>query len=341
MTRPAQHVLPPWRGFNLLEMFGADSGGDWREDDFRWIVDWGFDFVRLPCCYRLWVEGDDALNLREPALAKLDRAVDLGGRHGLHVCLNLHRAPGYCVNRQLAEPWNLWKDAEALEAFCFHWTTLARRYSTVPSSRLSFNLVNEPAACDERTMSRGDHERVMRAAVAAVRRIDAGRLVILDGVTWGNEPCPELADLPNVAQSCRGYLPLQVSHCGAAWVNGQDWPAPTWPGKMVDGRYWDRAALEAHYRPWVELARRGFGVHCGECGAFHRTPHDVVLAWLRDVLEVLAAGGIGFALWNFRGPFGVLDSHRADVAYEDFHGHKLDRKLLELLRESALRCARI
>jgi hypothetical protein len=35
---------------------------------------------------------------------------------------------------------------------------------------------------------------------------------------------------------------------------------------------------------------------------------------------------------NFRGSFGVLDSGRTDVKYEDFQGHKLDRKLLELLQ---------
>jgi hypothetical protein len=29
---------------------------------------------------------------------------------------------------------------------------------------------------------------------------------------------------------------------------------------------------------------------------------------------------------------GVLDNQRTDVAYEDFHGHKLDRELLDLLR---------
>ena len=43
---------------------------------------------------------------------------------------------------------------------------------------------------------------------------------------------------------------------------------------------------------------------------------------------------IGFALWNFRGDFGILDSGRADVEYEDWHGHKLDRKLLDLIRKA-------
>jgi hypothetical protein len=33
-----------------------------------------------------------------------------------------------------------------------------------------------------------------------------------------------------------------------------------------------------------------------------------------------------------RGTFGILDSERSDVVYEDWHGHKLDRALLELLQ---------
>ena len=56
------------------------------------------------------------------------------------------------------------------------------------------------------------------------------------------------------------------------------------------------------------------------------------LRWFRDVLEILTGHGIGYALWNFRGAFGVLDSGRRDVTYEDWYGHKLDRKLLQLLQ---------
>ena len=43
--------------------------------------------------------------------------------------------------------------------------------------------------------------------------------------------------------------------------------------------------------------------------------------------------GIGWGLWNFRGSFGLIDSERKDIEYEDLHGHKLDRKLLTLLQK--------
>jgi endoglucanase len=32
------------------------------------------------------------------------------------------------------------------------------------------------------------------------------------------------------------------------------------------------------------------------------------------------------------GGFGILDSDRADVQYGDFHGHKLDREMLNVLQ---------
>jgi hypothetical protein len=59
-----------------------------------------------------------------------------------------------------------------------------------------------------------------------------------------------------------------------------------------------------------------------------------MLAWFGDVLDILKQNKIGFALWEFIGDFGILDSGRTDVAYEDWHGHKLDRKYLELIRKS-------
>ena len=50
-------------------------------------------------------------------------------------------------------------------------------------------------------------------------------------------------------------------------------------------------------------------------------------------MDILKGHGIGYALWNFRGPFGIFDSGRSDVTYETFRGRKLDRKMLELLRQ--------
>jgi endoglucanase len=334
MSQTMQTVLPRWRGFNLLDFFTTQSSGDVSEDDFRWIADWGFNFVRLPMCYTLWTVGNNPHQFDEAMLRKVDRAVELGHQHGIHICLNFHRAPGYSVNPERSEPYNLWKDQVALDDFCLHWQMFANRYKGIPTAELSFNLVNEPIAPVEGQMTRQDHARVMRATINAIRAVDAQRLIILDGLSWGNWPCQELADLAalGVAQSCRAYLPMGVSHYRASWVGGENFPEPQWPGGWNQGESWDYERLRVHYAQWADLAAHGVGVHCGEGGAFRYTPHDVVLRWLGDVLDILGSFNIGWALWNFRGSFGILDSERADVRYDDWHGHKLDAAMLRLLQ---------
>ena len=331
MEQKPQSALPRWRGFNLLEMFTTRSSGDFQEDDFRWMADWGFDFARIPACYTLWTHGEDVYALDEAGLEKIDRVIRLGQDHGIHISFNFHRAPGYSVNRERQEPFNLWTDQEALDAFIFHWKTLAERYRGIPSSQLSFDLVNEPPQPNDGGMTRANHERVVRATVEAIRHADPDRLILADGLGYGRISMPELVDL-GIAQSCRAYEPMGVSHYQASWVNGMDWPVPQWPGGWHYGASWGRNELEQLYAPWIALAEQGIGVHCGEGGAYNQTPHEVVLRWFRDVLEILTDANIGYALWNFRGAFGILDSERDDVAYEDWHGHKLDRELLSLLQ---------
>lgn len=323
--------LPRWRGFNLLEKFISRREGNppFRESDFEIMQDWGFDFARLPLSYHCWSEPDPErwLKMDEAQLAHIDQALQLGRKHHVHINLNLHRAPGYCVNPP-KEPLDLWKDRAALDACAHHWAAFARRYKGAPNRELSFDLLNEPADIPAET-----YVRVVKHLVAAIRAVDSQRLIIADGLRWGRDPVEELAGL-GIAQSTRGYDPMRVSHHKANWVNGSDkWPEPAWPLKEGD-KEWNRERLRRErIAPWQALEKRGVGVHVGEWGAHNRTPHKVVLAWMRDQLELWKEAGWGWALWNLRGSFGVLDSGRADVAYEDFRGHKLDREMLKLLQQ--------
>lgn len=469
--------LPRWRGFNLLEKFMIHSNKPFVEDDFRWISELGFDFVRLPMDYRIWIRDGDWRKINEDALREIDQAVEYGRKYNIHVCINFHRAPGYTVASP-KEPRDLWTDPEAQEVCALHWGTFARRYKGIPNTRLSFDLLNEPSTIDGPT-----YFRAAKVLVEAIRREDPDRLIIADGAQWGNKPVPELIPL-RIAQSTRGYQPMAISHYRASWIPGSDtWPVPTWPllsglnpylygnGKpdlqsplvlkgpfaeeaelgitvnvvsassrlvvKADGQTvldktllsgpgqgeWKKAVYVEQYRiyqnvfdreytakiprgtrevrienaegdwmtfsrlritpwpgapgrevtlsagsgewgrrqetheidasgrlsnirvtydrsihwkeqiePWKELQKKGVGVHVGEWGAFNQTPHPVTLAWMEDLLKNWKEAGWGWALWNFRGSFGILDSGRKDVAYEDFRGHKLDRKMLELLK---------
>lgn len=346
----AENKLPKWKGFNLLDFFSPDVNTGKRvtsDDHFKWMADWGFDFVRLPMAYPSYLKFDRTKNITpaevyqidERSVASIENLVATAHKYKIHVSLNLHRAPGYCVNAGFHEPYNLWEDAEALKAFCFHWNMWAKRFKSTSAKWISFDLLNEPSMREDmndqlskRSSVPGAlYRKVALAASEAIRRENPGHLIIADGNDVGAKVIPEIADL-DIGQSCRGYHPGIISHYKAPWANKdpENLPVPQWPG-VVGGQNLSRDMLEKYYKPWIDLKNSGVGVHCGECGCWNKTPHAVFLAWFGDVLDILSSNGIGFSLWEFIGDFGILDSKRADVAYEDFHGHKLDRKLLNLL----------
>ena len=104
--------------------------------------------------------------------------------------------------------------------------------------------------------------------------------------------------------------------------------------RVNTGRQFDREWLRrTGIAPWQELEAKGGRVMVGEFGAYKFTPHDVMLRWMHDNLDNWQAAGWGWALWNFRGSFGILDSEREDVKYEPFEGRQLDRQMLELLQQ--------
>jgi len=470
--------LPRWRGFNLLEKFIATQGNKpFAEEDFKLISSLGFDFVRLPMDYRVWIKDGDWTKFDESVLKEIDQAVAWGKQYGIHVCINFHRAPGYTVAKP-AEKTSLWIDPETQRICALHWSTFAKRYKGIPNSELSFNLFNEPAGVDSAV-----YAAVASKMINAIRAEDPNRLIISDGLQWGTKPCRELIPM-KVAQATRGYQPFEITHYKAPWVQGTDnMPVPRWPiskmnaflygsekkdiaspititgafpasttvrirvntvsakSKLViraDGKQileknfvcgagtgeWKKAVYKAEWKiyqnvydkdyqvvltgpakqialentegdwmtfseigitlpggkteavlptvsqewgmkhypvqfdasngrnpfhhgeminrtwlwnscigPWQELESEKVGIMVGEWGAYNKTPHDVVLAWAENCLQNWKKAGWGWALWNFRGSFGVLDSERTDVKYEDFHGHKLDRKLLDLLEK--------
>ena len=107
---------------------------------------------------------------------------------------------------------------------------------------------------------------------------------------------------------------------------------PQWPLAPGYGNEWHRTAPEETVAAYQEAIDAGELCMVGEFGCRPDTPHDVALAWMEHCLRLWRSKSLGWALWNLRGTFGILDSGRADVVYEDYCGHKLDRRMLELLR---------
>ncbi len=121
--------------------------------------------------------------------------------------------------------------------------------------------------------------RVVRRLVEAIRAEDPARLIVADGLRWGRDPVHGLVDL-GIAQSTRGYDPMEVSHYRTSWVGGSEkWALPSWPMEPRTGEVWNKGRLKKdRIEPWKALEAKGAGVHVGEWGAFQHTPHRVALA---------------------------------------------------------------
>jgi endoglucanase len=372
LSAAPKNPIPRWRGFHV-NMFRppqpAGSGVQPKtpgaapkmppinlEEDFRLISDFGFDFVRLPVQYWNWVDytdktprggplAKDLLKIKESGLVPIDNVIELARKYKLHASLDMVRAPGFNFREaalgQDNEPFSLWRDKEAQDAFVFYWDMFAKRYRGISSKELSFDLLNEPqmrSALPPRPnndLTRARYQKVMTMATEKIRETSPDRIILVEGldkIATADDIVPELIPL-GVAQSMHGYAPGQLTHY-RTWIDvGKDFALPTWPLKQSDGSTFGLDELEKLYEPWGWLVSQGIGVHCGEFGVSSSTPHDVALRFMHDQLDIWKRYGIGWTYLSLHGGFtGVTDSNRPDVAYEDFHGYKLDRKLLTLLQ---------
>jgi aryl-phospho-beta-D-glucosidase BglC (GH1 family) len=470
------------RGFNLLGKYsfpGSNKG--FTEQEFSMIHDLGFNFVRLPLDYRTYTLAGDWDSFLENELVKIDKAIEWGSKYGVHVCINIHRAPGYCVNPAtlpLNQQLNLWTDSVALKAFTKHWEFFANRYKDISPELLSFNLLNEPGKVTEEV-----YVQIMKKVIQVIHKINPNRVVFVDGIDYGRLLIPALKDMPNIAQSIHCYDPSSLTHYKAEWVSGSmDLPVPSWPMywiqsylygtwksefksplviqgnfsagtevivnvrqvslestlsikagvkavlskqfvcgadlgtdftkinktewgyqnisnkdfsvvlsepatsltfenssgdwmilnsiafkqgekltkyvlsdnnwgkkqssyvidengelKAIDGR--DLLPFDIYRKNVATAKANNIPFMVQEFGVYNKTPHTVAIGFLSDLTDFFAENKIGWALWEFNGSFGILNSGRSDCTYESYQGYKLDRELLDVLTTHSITSA--
>jgi aryl-phospho-beta-D-glucosidase BglC (GH1 family) len=341
----AQHLK---RGINASQWF-AQSARDYSAvrtnrytdaADIALMAQLGFDNVRLSIDATPLEQGPrgrDGLN--DEFLARLDRAVDTMLASGLAVQIDLHPEESY------KQPLRTSNDA--VDRLTMLWRRLASHYATRDPERVFFEILNEPEVNDPYRWA-GIQARV----AVAIRESAPRNTIIATGPNY-SDIVDLLAMHPlsdgNVIYNFHFYDPHEFTHQGAGW--GEAWwsythniPYPATENSMqellkevpdapsrykLEGYWLDR--WDAHrMRLLIDEAAawgqaNGVPLICNEFGAYREhTDEQSRMNWIRDVRTALEADGIGWAMWDYRGGFGV-------VWKEDGQPARVDEKVTEAL----------
>ena len=333
-TPPEIPAYGTWRGANIISMLlppwnvsdPIAPGRYIEEVELELLEKCGLNFARLPIDYRFFLSADDWEHWLEDGLEKVDNAIEYGRKHKVHIMLCLYRAPGYRYYYQDVVI-TLKNNPKAQEAFKRIWREFARRYRGIPNSELTFNLVNESVGFNEK-----EFIKVFGETVEEIHKVDPGRFVWLDGKNTGKVPVKHFFNVPLTGQCFRGYQPHQFTHYG--FRGKATGPVPHWPkGPDDKDMLWvqEKQAWEFSLQDCVP---KDYPVMIGEFGCVAcGVTHESALKFMASNMEKWRSRGYGWAIWDYDGPFGFVESGRPDAEYIEVMGRKVDQKMLELLRQ--------
>jgi aryl-phospho-beta-D-glucosidase BglC (GH1 family) len=321
-------------GINLSSWFASsrDLSAEHFADftnatDLKTIQAMGFDFVRLGISPDL-IERHGQIGPAQPdALAQLDRAVREALDNHLEVML--------CVFPNDEYKHNL-STERGVDDFVQLWRILAGHFAAADHDRIFYELMNEPEVQDPyRWMG------IQARVVEAIRQVDADHTIVATAANYSS--LGDLLELEpvrdaNVIYNFHFYEPYQFTHQGASW-GADDWiyyksiPYPATPAMLAEqmkdvpgdlARYnlylygavgWNREAIAGRIGFAAEWAReRHVPLICNEFGAYRDTADPASRArWIGDVRLALEANHIGWAMWDYRGNFGVVTRTDAEI----------------------------
>jgi endoglucanase len=159
------------------------------EEDIRFIKAAGFNTVRVPLHWRIFVKTDEdgADRFAGPGWPLLDRLVAWCRQYGLRVILDLHAAPGgqTGVNHDDGPGFPLVFYVPRYRQLTIAlWRALAAHYRDDPVI-FGYDLLNEPISpYNDENYLNPRLEPLYRDIVAAIRSVDAHHVVLLAGGQW-------------------------------------------------------------------------------------------------------------------------------------------------------------
>jgi endoglucanase len=273
------------------------------EADIEFLATLGVNTVRLPFNYRHFESESAPLQHLESGFARLSRAVEWCGRHGLYAILDLHALPGWQNPDWHSDNGSrqalFWQSRQYQDRFVALWEELARRFAGNPAVA-GYNVMNEPVTGAPRGRFVHDYRSdwaplnaIYRRVVGAIRAIDPDHIIFLEGDLYSTRFSGlEAPFADNLVYSSHNY-------------NSGGFGPGAYPG-TIGGERWDAARQQQVFEQ-SEGARfsreHGVPLWVGEFGSvYNGAPEEVPdrLRALDDQLGVFVANGAHWTAWTYK-----------------------------------------
>lgn len=335
------------RGVNLSHWLSQDFG--WapkytyiNENDIKFIDSIGYDHVRIPVDEKeMWDSTGTPINA---AFEHLTGCLGWCAKYKLRAIVDLHVIRAHHFNAANEGGTNtIWTDTIAQANFVNIWKKLSNVLKDYPNNMVAYEILNEAVAPNH-----DDWNKLFNKAVAAIRKLEPNRVIVIGANMWQIAPNLKYLKLPegdkNLILSFHTYTPMAFTHHLAYWTPIKYYKGPVhYPGQIITPedykKYIDTTntallnqtsdakdtfntkRLTEVFKDGLEFARsRNLQLYCGEFGCMPTVPRKDRLAYYSDMIDVLEGNNVAWCNWEYKGDFGIyfFDSKTTTSHQPDF-----------------------
>ncbi|MDR1267531.1 MAG: glycoside hydrolase family 5 protein [Holosporales bacterium] len=301
------------RGTNIFN-------GQVNREDIRAAKKYNIKFVRLsldkwPSKRKDFLMGDadhyDQLDSND--LTYLKKVLAMFAEEGMPVVITMLGLPGCRWSQHNGGTYDsrIWQDPQYRKQAVKFWKDLARALRTCPIV-VAYDVLNEPRPEDLLSGRISDHpeqhpelqkraQHPLRAfheeVVEAIRSVDPNTPILLEASAYADPGAfryMHSLDAQYILYSFHMYEPY-------AYTNRKNCGKYLYPG-TINGKYWDRAALEAYMRAVVDFQRAyhipSKRILVGEFGGYRKQSN--LPQYLHDLLQIFEGHHWHWAFYAFR-----------------------------------------
>jgi aryl-phospho-beta-D-glucosidase BglC (GH1 family) len=207
------------------------------EKDIRFIKELGFNNIRVPFNFKLFVLEDHPEIFLNEGFNRLDSLIKWCEYANLYVILDLHAAPGGQTGDNIDDSWGypyLLENDTSKQTTIRLWRKIAERYKD-KKIIIGYDLLNEPIAhfFENKEQLNSELEPLYKRIVSSIREVDKNHIIFLGGAQWNTnfEVLSEPFDSNLVYTFHKYWMPSEQKEIQAYIDFRERFNVPIWMGE--------------------------------------------------------------------------------------------------------------